>query len=111
VTDGRFWKDLPFGEYVAVPFKEGYPFEPESITFQLSHKDTEWSQPSKHFTHPIDLTRSLADLSEEIVLSSRGLVPPGWIEKKFSSASAVLGLFDFKSLTNLILTTILLSPV
>jgi hypothetical protein len=33
---GRFWKDLPVGEYVAVPFKEGYVFEPESITFQLS---------------------------------------------------------------------------
>jgi hypothetical protein len=33
---GRFWKELPVGEYVAVPFKEGYVFEPESIAFQLS---------------------------------------------------------------------------
>jgi hypothetical protein len=35
---GRFWKDLPAGEYVAVPFKEGYVFEPESISFQLSEE-------------------------------------------------------------------------
>jgi hypothetical protein len=33
---GRFWKELPVGEYVAAPFKEGYVFEPESIAFQLS---------------------------------------------------------------------------
>jgi hypothetical protein len=33
---GRFWKDLPVGEYVTVPSKEGYVFEPESISFQLS---------------------------------------------------------------------------
>jgi hypothetical protein len=33
---GRFWKDLPVGEYVAIPFKTGYTFEPESVTFQLS---------------------------------------------------------------------------
>jgi hypothetical protein len=33
---GRFWKQLPVGEYVAVPVKKGYVFEPESIAFQLS---------------------------------------------------------------------------
>ena len=33
---GRFWHQLPVGEYVAVPVKEGFVFEPESISFQLS---------------------------------------------------------------------------
>ena len=33
---GKFWKDLPVGEYAAAPFKKGYVFEPESITFLLS---------------------------------------------------------------------------
>lgn len=35
---GRFWKALSVGEYVAVPVKIGYAFEPESIAFQLSPK-------------------------------------------------------------------------
>jgi hypothetical protein len=35
---GRFWKELPVGEYVAVPIKEGYAFDPPSITFQLSEE-------------------------------------------------------------------------
>jgi hypothetical protein len=38
---GRFWKELPVGEYVAVPTKEGYVFEPESITFQLTERGYE----------------------------------------------------------------------
>jgi hypothetical protein len=33
---GTFRKDLPEGEYIAVPSKPGYAFEPESIKFQLS---------------------------------------------------------------------------
>jgi hypothetical protein len=33
---GTFWKDLPEGEYVAIPSKPGCAFEPESIKFQLS---------------------------------------------------------------------------
>jgi hypothetical protein len=33
---GKFWEELPAGEYVAVPTKEGYVFEPESIAFQLN---------------------------------------------------------------------------
>lgn len=35
---GRFWHQLPVGEYVAVPVKEGFVFEPESISFQLSEE-------------------------------------------------------------------------
>jgi len=33
---GRFSEGLPEGDYVAVPTKEGYVFEPESIAFQLT---------------------------------------------------------------------------
>ena len=33
---GTFRKDLPEGEYIAIPSKQGYAFEPESIKFQLS---------------------------------------------------------------------------
>ena len=33
---GTFRKDLPEGEYIAIPSKQGYGFEPESIKFQLS---------------------------------------------------------------------------
>ena len=33
---GTFRKDLPEGEYIAIPSKPGYAFEPESIKFHLS---------------------------------------------------------------------------
>jgi hypothetical protein len=33
---GTFRKDLPEGEYIAIPSKQGYAFEPESIKFHLS---------------------------------------------------------------------------
>ncbi|HVP80610.1 MAG TPA: GEGP motif-containing diheme protein, partial [Thermodesulfobacteriota bacterium] len=33
---GIFKKDLPEGEYIAIPSKQGYAFEPESIKFRLS---------------------------------------------------------------------------
>jgi len=33
---GTFKKDLPEGEYIAIPSKQGYAFEPESIKFHLS---------------------------------------------------------------------------
>jgi hypothetical protein len=33
---GRFYTELPLGEYVIKPIKEGYSFEPESIPIQLS---------------------------------------------------------------------------
>ena len=33
---GTFRKDLPEGEYIAIPSKAGYVFEPESIKFHLS---------------------------------------------------------------------------
>ena len=33
---GTFRKDLPEGDYIAIPSKQGYAFEPESIKFQLS---------------------------------------------------------------------------
>jgi hypothetical protein len=33
---GIFRKDLPEGEYIAIPSKQGYTFEPESIKFHLS---------------------------------------------------------------------------
>jgi hypothetical protein len=33
---GIFKKDLPEGEYIAIPSKPGYAFEPESIKFHLS---------------------------------------------------------------------------
>ena len=32
---GTFRKDLPEGEYIAIPSKQGYAFEPESIKFHL----------------------------------------------------------------------------
>jgi hypothetical protein len=35
-SKGTFKKDLPEGEYIAIPSKPGYAFEPESIKFQLS---------------------------------------------------------------------------
>jgi hypothetical protein len=35
-SHGTFWKDLPEGEYIAIPSKPGYAFEPASIKFQLS---------------------------------------------------------------------------
>jgi hypothetical protein len=35
---GRFHVDLPAGEYVIIPSKEGYQFSPESISVQLSEK-------------------------------------------------------------------------
>jgi hypothetical protein len=34
---------------------------------------------------------------KEIVLSSRGLVPPGWIEEKLSSATGITCKFDIDS--------------
>jgi hypothetical protein len=37
-SKGTFKKDLPEGEYIAIPSKPGYAFEPESIKFQLSPK-------------------------------------------------------------------------
>jgi hypothetical protein len=33
---GTFKGDLPEGEYIAIPSKQGYAFEPESIKFHLS---------------------------------------------------------------------------
>jgi len=36
---GRFQVDLPAGEYVIIPSKEGYKFGPESISIQLSEHD------------------------------------------------------------------------
>jgi len=33
---GRFYVDLPAGEYVIIPSKEGYQFGPESVSIQLS---------------------------------------------------------------------------
>ena len=33
---GAFKKDLPEGEYIAIPSRQGYLFEPESIKFHLS---------------------------------------------------------------------------
>lgn len=33
---GTFRKDLPEGDYIAIPSKQGYAFEPESIKFHLS---------------------------------------------------------------------------
>jgi hypothetical protein len=35
-SKGTFKKDLPEGEYIAIPSKPGYAFEPESIKFHLS---------------------------------------------------------------------------
>jgi hypothetical protein len=35
-SKGTFKTDLPEGEYIAIPSKPGYAFEPESIKFQLS---------------------------------------------------------------------------
>jgi hypothetical protein len=35
-SKGIFKKDLPEGEYIAIPSKPGYAFEPESIKFRLS---------------------------------------------------------------------------
>ena len=35
-STGTFRKDLPEGDYIAIPSKQGYAFEPESIKFQLS---------------------------------------------------------------------------
>jgi hypothetical protein len=35
-SHGTFKKDLPEGEYIAIPSKQGYVFEPESIKFHLS---------------------------------------------------------------------------
>ena len=35
-SKGIFKKDLPEGEYIAIPSKPGYAFEPESIKFHLS---------------------------------------------------------------------------
>ena len=35
-SKGTFKKDLPEGEYIAIPSKQGYAFEPESIKFHLS---------------------------------------------------------------------------
>ena len=35
-SKGTFKIDLPEGEYIAIPSKPGYAFEPESIKFQLS---------------------------------------------------------------------------
>jgi DMSO/TMAO reductase YedYZ molybdopterin-dependent catalytic subunit len=37
-SHGTFKTELPEGDYVAIPSKPGYAFEPESIKFQLSHK-------------------------------------------------------------------------
>jgi hypothetical protein len=34
-SKGTFSKDLPEGEYIAIPSKQGYAFEPESIKFHL----------------------------------------------------------------------------
>ena len=42
---GRFRTELPLGEYVVKPVKEGYTFEPESIAVQLS-----WSGHRMNFT-------------------------------------------------------------
>jgi hypothetical protein len=46
---GRFWHQLPVGEYVAVPVKEGFVFEPESIAFQL----TEHGYEMKFMAYPV----------------------------------------------------------
>jgi hypothetical protein len=35
---GRFHVDLPVGEYVIIPSKEGYTFDPESVSIQLSER-------------------------------------------------------------------------
>jgi hypothetical protein len=35
-SKGTFSKDLPEGEYIVIPSKQGYAFEPESIKFHLS---------------------------------------------------------------------------
>lgn len=42
---GRFRAEIPLGEYVVKPMKEGYTFEPESIAIQLS-----WSGHKMSFT-------------------------------------------------------------
>jgi hypothetical protein len=34
--NGRFRMELPVGEYVVIPSKEGYTFDPESVSIQLS---------------------------------------------------------------------------
>jgi hypothetical protein len=36
---GRFEVDLPAGEYVIIPSKQGYQFGPESISIQLSERE------------------------------------------------------------------------
>jgi hypothetical protein len=46
---GKFRKELPVGEYVAVPTKEGYIFYPESIAFQL----TEHGYEMKFTAYPV----------------------------------------------------------
>jgi hypothetical protein len=37
-SKGTFKAELPEGDYIAIPSKPGYVFEPESIKFQLSQK-------------------------------------------------------------------------
>jgi len=46
---GKFSEELPVGEYVAVPTKEGYVFYPDSIAFQL----TEHGYEMKFTAYPV----------------------------------------------------------
>jgi hypothetical protein len=40
-ANGRFHMNLPVGEYIVIPSKEGYTFNPESVAIQLSEKGQE----------------------------------------------------------------------
>ena len=36
-ADGKFWKDLPIGQYVVAPIKDGYIFKPDAVRIDISH--------------------------------------------------------------------------